>query len=145
MILAYARAGSHRYFALAPHTMTLLRPLSIAVAALSLVLSGLANAASALKSTTEAMPATKFNEQDRALMMARVNQALGADKEGEILEWKSDSTPASGSVKALNRLQWNGMACRRLQIYNAYGEVKAQGVYKFCEKPAGKWKLVGPD
>ena len=66
-------------------------------------------------------------------------------KDGETLDWKNDKTQASGSVTALNRLEWNGLACRRLRIYNAYGELKAKGVYKFCEKPAGKWKLVGPD
>ena len=91
------------------------------------------------------MPFTSFNEEDRALMMGRVNQALGAEKEGETLEWKNEKTPASGSVKALNRLDWNGLACRRLEIHNVYGDLKAHGVYKFCEKPAGKWKLVGPD
>ena len=32
-----------------------------------------------------------------------------------------------------------------LRITNVYREQKEQGVYKFCEKPAGKWKLVGPD
>jgi len=124
--------------------MTFLRPTTIAIAALSLGLSGLAEAAKR-QGATEGLPLTKFNEEDRALMLAQVHQALGADKEGETLEWKNEKTPASGSVKALNRLEWNGLACRRLQIHNAYGDLKAQGVYKFCEKPAGKWKLVGPD
>ena len=45
----------------------------------------------------------------------------------------------------MNKLTWNGLSCRRLRITNVYGEQKEQGVYKFCEKPAGKWKLVGPD
>jgi len=45
----------------------------------------------------------------------------------------------------MNKLTWNGMSCRRLRITNVYGEQKAQSVYKFCEKPAGKWKLVGPE
>jgi hypothetical protein len=50
-----------------------------------------------------------------------------------------------GQRQGAQRLEWNGLACRRLQIHNVYGDLKAQGVYKFCEKPAGKWKLVGPD
>jgi len=124
--------------------MTLLRPTTIAVAALSLFLSGLAVAAKR-QGATEGLPMTKFNEEDRAMMLAHVHQALGAEKEGETLEWKNDKTPASGSVKALNRLEWNGLACRRLEIRNVYGDLNAQGVYKFCEKPAGKWKIVGPD
>lgn len=90
-------------------------------------------------------PGSKFNSDDVALMKARVNQALAAEKDGEVLEWKNDKTGASGSVVAMNRLTWSGMSCRRLRISNAFAELKAQGVYKFCQDPAGKWKLVGPE
>jgi surface antigen len=90
-------------------------------------------------------PGSKFNSDDIALMKARVGEALAAEKEGEVLEWKNDKTGASGSVVAMNRLAWNGMSCRRLRISNAFADLKAQGVYKFCQDPAGKWKLVGPE
>ncbi len=95
--------------------------------------------------TFNKMPASSFNKDDTALMMARVDQALKAEKDGETLEWKNEATPASGSVTPLARFTADGLACRRLRIVNIYGSNKAQGVYRFCEKPAGKWKLVGPD
>jgi len=91
------------------------------------------------------LPASKFNDEDYATMMASVNQALRADKGGETLNWKSEKTSASGSVTPLNRLEWQGLSCRRLQIHNVFGDLRAKGVYRFCEKPAGRWKLVGPD
>ncbi len=90
-------------------------------------------------------PATNFNSDDIALMNARVQEALKSEKEGEVLEWKNDKTGASGSVVPMNRLTWNGLSCRRLRIANAFGDSKAQAVYKFCEKPPGTWKLVGPE
>jgi surface antigen len=90
-------------------------------------------------------PGAKFNDDDFALMMARVDVALKSPTEGEVLDWKSDKTPASGSVVPMNKLSWKGLSCRRLRITNVYDQQKEQGVYKFCEKPAGKWKLVGPD
>jgi surface antigen len=90
-------------------------------------------------------PAAKFNDDDFALMMARVDTGLKSPTEGETLEWKSAKTPASGSVVPMNKLTWNGMSCRRIRITNVYDQQKEQGVYKFCEKPAGKWKLVGPE
>ena len=90
-------------------------------------------------------PAAKFNDDDFALMKVQVDAALTSKNEGEVLDWKSTKTPASGSVVPMNRLTWNGLSCRRLRITNVYDTQKAQGVYKFCEKPAGKWKLVGPD
>jgi len=90
-------------------------------------------------------PLAKFSKEDSALMMARIDQALKAEKDGETLEWKNEATPASGSVTPLARFTSDGLACRRLRIVNVYGSNKAQGVYRFCEKPPGKWKLVGPD
>jgi surface antigen len=118
----------------------------IAIAALCAGLNEPAHATTtASKAVVNAMPATKFSSQDHALMMERVDQALKADKDGQTLEWKNEKSPASGSVTPLARLEWQGLQCRRLRIHNAYGEIKAQGVYKFCEKPAGRWKLVGPD
>lgn len=111
------------------------------------LLAGLAGPAGAIgpQAGLKDTPAAKFNEADYALMKARVDQALKAEKEGEVLEWKNEKTGASGTVVPMNNLTWNGLECRRLRIANAYGELKAQGVYKFCQKPPGKWKLVGPD
>jgi surface antigen len=117
---------------------------ALPVMALLCLLAGAAQAVSGYD-TFNKMPASSFNKDDTALMMARVDQALKAEKDGETLEWKNDATPASGSVTPLARFTSDGLACRRLRIVNVYGSNKAQGVYKFCEKPPGKWKLVGPD
>ncbi|MCE9657659.1 MAG: hypothetical protein K8R60_03800 [Burkholderiales bacterium] len=103
-----------------------------------------AHAASGFTTFNDA-PIAKFSKEDTALMTARVNEALKAEKDGETLEWKNEASKASGSVTPLARFSADGLACRRLRIVNVYGEQKAQGVYRFCEKPAGKWKLVGPD
>ena len=116
----------------------------LSIAALLCVLAGAAQAVSGYD-TFNKMPASSFSKEDTALMMARVDQALKAEKDGETLEWKSDATPASGSVTPLARFTSDGLACRRLRIVNVYGSNKAQGVYRFCEKPPGKWKLIGPD
>ncbi|MFZ4288663.1 RT0821/Lpp0805 family surface protein [Variovorax sp. HJSM1_2] len=87
----------------------------------------------------------KFNESDLALMTATVDQALKADKDGEKLDWKNEKTGASGQVTPLARFQANGLACRRLRVVNHYRQQTGSGVYRYCEKPAGQWKLVGPD
>ena len=120
------------------------RARGLSVAALLCLLAGAAHAVSG-HDTFNKMPASSFNKDDMAMMMARVDQALKAEKDGETLEWKNDATPASGSVTPMARFTADGLACRRLRIINVYGSNKAQGVYRFCEKPAGKWKLVGPD
>ena len=111
---------------------------------LSLGLSGLANAAGRAAGNRRDA-GDEVQRRGPGADAGGSQRGARAEKDGETLEWKSDKTPASGSVTALDRLQWNGLACRRLRISNAYGDLKAQGVYKFCEKPAGQWKLVGPD
>jgi len=116
-----------------------------AMACSAALVAGAALPAHAIQFGLKDGPGAKFNNDDLALMMARVDTGLKSPTEGDVLDWKSDKTPASGSVVPLNKLTWNGMSCRRLRITNVYGEQKAQGVYKFCEKPAGKWKLVGPE
>jgi len=93
----------------------------------------------ALKDT----PVSRFTAEDYALMKQRVDEALQATKEGEKLEWRNDKTGASGSVIPMDRLTWNGMSCRRLQIVNVYGSTTGKGVYKFCQKTPGVWKIVG--
>lgn len=89
--------------------------------------------------------ASKFRAGDLALMRASVGQALKADKDGDTLAWKNDKSAASGAVTPLDRHRWQGMDCRRLRIVNTHGRLSEQGVYRFCEKPAGRWKLAGPD
>jgi len=90
-------------------------------------------------------PGAMFNSEDIALMKAQVFAALKAEKDGETLAWKNDKTGASGTVVPMNRLTWNGLSCRRVQIANAFKGQTAQGIYKFCQKPPGTWKLAGEE
>jgi surface antigen len=87
----------------------------------------------------------RFNDQDQTMMLERIDAALKSGKEGETLAWQNDKTGASGTVTALNRLTWDGLDCRRVKITNRFKSSTGEGVYRFCEKPKGSWKLVGPD
>jgi surface antigen len=116
----------------------------LGVVALAAALAGPAHALGpqdGLKNT----PGAKFNSEDIALMKAQVFAALKSEKEGDPLEWKNDKTGASGTVVPMNHLTWNGLQCRRLRIANAFQGQTAQGVYKFCQKPPGTWKLAGEE
>jgi surface antigen len=116
----------------------------IALIALAAWLPGTLQAAgkvAALKDTVIA----KFSDEDQRLMMARIDTALKAATDGEPLDWKNERTGASGTVTPLNRLTWDGLDCRRLKVVNRYRTMSGEGVYRFCEKPKGQWKLVGPD
>jgi surface antigen len=88
---------------------------------------------------------SKFNAADLALMKSTVDEALAAEKDGETLDWKNDRTSAGGSITPFARFDANGMACRRARVVSTYRARTGSGVYRFCEKPAGQWKIVGPD
>ena len=128
----------------APPALPRRRAASVAAALAIALLPAAAHAVRGYDNFT-ATPIAKFSKEDSALMMARVDPALKAEKDGEKLDWKNPATPASGSVTPLSRLTANGLPCRRLRVANAYGDLKAEGVYRFCEKPPGTWKLIGPD
>lgn len=104
---------------------------------------GLAHGAgegAALKNTV----AARFKAGDLALMKTTVNRALKEGRDGETLDWKNDKSPASGSATPLDRHRWKNLDCRRVRIVNVHGRLTEQGVYRFCEQPPGRWKLVGP-
>lgn len=87
----------------------------------------------------------KFTAEDNRRMLASIDTALKTGQEGVPLDWRNDKTGASGTVVPLNRLRWNDMDCRRVKITNRHGSMSGESVYRFCEKPKGEWKMVGPD
>jgi surface antigen len=113
------------------------------IAALAGVMAGPVLAASGYAAAKDSVM-FKFNADDVALMQAKVRVALAAEPGSETLSWKNEATGASGSVAPLDRETWSGLPCRQLRIVNTHRSHNAEGVYRFCEKPAGRWKLAGP-
>ena len=68
------------------------------------LVTGMAAPAHAIQFGLKDGPGAKFNNDDLALMMARVDAGLKSPTEGEVFDWKSDKTPASGSVVSMNKL-----------------------------------------
>jgi surface antigen len=87
----------------------------------------------------------KFNEQDLKIMLATVDKALVAPQDGQALDWRNAKTGASGTVTPMNRLTLDGLDCRRARIVNRFGSQTGEAIYRFCEKPKGQWKLLGPE
>jgi surface antigen len=88
---------------------------------------------------------SRFGNADLALLRAQIDKAVAMDAaEGQAFEWKSDKSRASGQVTALARNKFKGLDCRNLRIQNSWGNQRDDGVFRFCEKPAGQWRLAGP-
>lgn len=88
---------------------------------------------------------SRFGNADLALLRTQIDKAVAAGvADGQAFEWKSDKSRASGQVTALARNQFKGLDCRNLRIQNSWGNQRDDGVFRFCEKPAGQWRLIGP-
>jgi hypothetical protein len=90
-------------------------------------------------------PVIKFKADDYALMRTKVREALAAEPgSSQTLSWKNEASGASGSATPLEGETWQNLPCRQVRIANTYRRQNAEGVYRFCQKPPGTWKLVGP-
>lgn len=116
-----------------------MKAIALLTAALSLSLAGAANAQ--ILGELAASPISRFSAADNALLLSAIDKALVNNADGEALAWKSDKSPAQGSVTPRRSFESDGMQCRDLLIANEYRSRNAQSVHTFCRDKAGAWKL----
>lgn len=88
-----------------------------------------------------ASPISRFSAADNKLLLGAIDKALSDKADGATLAWKSDESPAQGSVTPQRSFQTDGMRCRELLIANEYRARNARSVHTFCRDNAGAWKL----
>jgi surface antigen len=113
--------------------------IALLVAVLSLLFAGTAPAQ--ILSEVAASPISRFNAADNKLFLGAIDKALSENANGVELAWKSEQTPARGSVTPQRSFESDGMKCRDVLIANEYRARKAQSVHTFCRDTAGAWKL----
>lgn len=113
--------------------------LSLIVAVLSLLFASTTRAQ--ILSELAASPISRFNAADNRLFLGAIDKALSENANGVELAWKSEQTPARGSITPQRNFEADGMQCRDLLIANEYRARKAQSVHTFCRDAAGAWKL----
>ncbi|HMN77926.1 MAG TPA: hypothetical protein PKC97_17870 [Burkholderiaceae bacterium] len=88
-----------------------------------------------------ASPISRFNADDNRLLLGAIDKALADNADGATLEWKSEQTPAQGSVTPRRSFEADRMPCRELVIATQYRSRNAQSVHTFCRDNSGAWKL----
>lgn len=116
-----------------------MKAIALLAAALSLFLTGPAQAQ--ILNELAASPISRFSAADNKLLLAAIDKALTVNADGAALEWKSDESPAQGSVTPRRSFESGGMQCREVLIANEYRSRRAQSVHTFCRDSAGAWKL----
>ena len=84
----------------------------------------------------------QFNEADTQLLRAALDEALQSPAEGTPVTWQNERSGSSGSIVPVSTDLHNGIACRNVQVVNRHRRLQGEGVYRFCQSPAGPWKLV---
>ncbi|MEO8124301.1 MAG: RT0821/Lpp0805 family surface protein [Burkholderiales bacterium] len=116
-----------------------MKVIALLVTALSLLLPGAANAQ--ILNELAASPISRFSAADNKLLLSAIDKALADKADGAALAWKSDTSPARGSVTPRRTFESDGAQCRDLLIANEYRSRNAQSVHTFCRDSAGAWKL----
>ena len=116
-----------------------MKTIALLVAVLGLLFAGTTRAQ--ILSEIAASPISRFSDADNRLFMAAIDKALSENANGVELAWKSEQSPARGSVTPQRSFEADGMQCRDVLIANEYRSRKAQSVHTFCRDAAGAWKL----
>lgn len=116
-----------------------MKTVALLVAVFGLLFAGTAPAQ--ILSEVAASPISRFNAADNRLLLGAIDKALSENANGVELAWKSEQTPARGSVTPQRSFDADGMQCRDVLIANEYRSRKAQSVHTFCRDAAGAWKL----
>lgn len=116
-----------------------MRVIALLAAALGLFFAGTLHAQ--ILNELAASPISRFSAADNKLFLGAIDEALSDNSDGATLAWKSDKSPAQGSVTPQRSFESKGMACRDLLIANEYRSRKAQSVHTFCRDQTGAWKL----
>jgi surface antigen len=84
----------------------------------------------------------QFNEADTKLLRAALDEALKSPAEGTPVTWQNERSGSSGSIEPVSSDLHNGVQCRNLKVVNRHRRQQGEGLYRFCQSPAGPWKLV---
>ncbi|HRP28072.1 MAG TPA: hypothetical protein PLG77_06540 [Burkholderiaceae bacterium] len=116
-----------------------MKAIALLFAAAGLALAGAASGQ--IVGELAASPISRFNADDNRLLLGAIDKALADNADGTTLAWKSEQTPAQGSVTPRRSFTADHMACRELEIATRYRARSAQSVHTFCRDSAGAWKL----
>lgn len=116
-----------------------MKAFALLLAALGLCTSGPVRAQ--IVNQLAASPISRFSAADNRLLLGAIDKALSENADGAALAWKSDASPARGSVTPRRSFESGGMTCRDLLIATQYRSRSAQSMHTFCRDASGAWKL----
>ena len=116
-----------------------MKAITLLVAVLGLIATGATRAQ--IFNELAASPISRFNADDNRLLLGAIDKALAENADGATLAWKSEQTPAQGSVTPRRSFESDRMPCRDVEIATRYRSRSAQSVHTFCRDSSGAWKL----
>jgi surface antigen len=86
-------------------------------------------------------PASRFTEQDWALMRAAHAEALEHGADGTETRWENPQSGNTGSITPLNTTEGENGVCREARIVNRAGNASGDSTYVFCRQGDGSWMV----
>lgn len=87
-------------------------------------------------------PINYFTDEDNAIALEHVRDALNNRDNGEVVRWQNDATGAEGEYTLLKTYQHDGATCRQVKVTHAVKKLRQTGTYTLCQNAEGKWQLA---
>jgi hypothetical protein len=86
-------------------------------------------------------PISNFNAEDIELLQGVLEQSLNEAPDGKITKWRSEKTPAKGTVRVIKTRMKNGKKCRTIQVNNYFKTLHGGMRVELCHQPDETWKV----
>ena len=86
-------------------------------------------------------PASRFTEQDWALMRAAHAEALEYGADGSETRWENPESGNTGSITPLTTTEGENGTCREARIVNRSGPASGDSTHRFCRQADGAWMV----
>ena len=87
-------------------------------------------------------PIADMSKSEIDLLKATVGEALNDLDDGEMVDWVSNESDSSGSVRVLDTHEDYGTTCRSLELRNTVKGVDGGGRVRLCMADSGAWKFA---
>lgn len=87
-------------------------------------------------------PLAKMNEEDFAIYVEAMEDALNNTPDGEVRFWENSKTGSHGFLIPLRSGMIEGMHCRLMEINNSVADKRGRFHFNFCEQEKGVWVIL---
>jgi len=86
-------------------------------------------------------PISRFTDSDWKMLRSTANNALDNAADGTRVVWVNSETGNSGAVTPINKVEKDGMPCRKVKFFSSAEGLTNTSIHFLCKQKEGEWKL----